>query len=373
MLSPRNTQMDAIRGVAIVLVVVAHAVTYSALQNHIETGIAHPLGGWIDPAAHASLTVSLIYSFHMPLFAFVSGYVLGLRPMPSPARMTEKKLLSLVVPSLAWAAVTYLVAAQWQLGRGFFPFVRDAVLLSGAGSLWFLQALFWCFVISSLVVAATPRPVWLVASICAVMLIGVVPASPSFIRNVAWLYPAFVGGIMLADPARSRQFWQHRRALLAAAPVVWLSMLALDWPIVLTGGFFTTAGPAIQRALGPIGSSLGMIVAEFASLTVRQVGAAAAIVFIVLATENIPLRLASPLAWLGCKSLGIYATHMLLMRQLALWLAVDDALLMLVVGGALSVTLTLALEQHPATAAVFLGRWPRAKLRSVFPTPQRSR
>lgn len=58
----RNTTIDILKGIAIILVVYGHVIQRSMSPYEID--------------AHLNPVFKLIYTFHMPLFFFLSGYAM---------------------------------------------------------------------------------------------------------------------------------------------------------------------------------------------------------------------------------------------------------------------------------------------------------
>lgn len=60
----RNTYIDLAKGVAIFLVVLGHCIQYGYSIDYYESR-----------AFFENIVFKIIYSFHMPLFALISGYL----------------------------------------------------------------------------------------------------------------------------------------------------------------------------------------------------------------------------------------------------------------------------------------------------------
>ncbi len=130
----RNARVDALRFVAIAMVVMTHVLN---LRWEFK----------LLPGAPE--TVRAMMSFNMPLFAFVSGFVLLGREGSHPVRFIRGKALALLVPYFAW------VAFEMPLRRSRSPRPRcdsraRAVDPRAGFQMWFLLVLFVCFVVFAL-------------------------------------------------------------------------------------------------------------------------------------------------------------------------------------------------------------------------------
>ncbi len=112
------------RGLAILLVVLGHAITYT--QPDFRTPVFTPM----------NMLAAFIYTFHVPLFCFVSGYVIFGRRISA-----EDKFLRLALPFLAWIPVSYLVDCYAVHAH---PSMQDMLqrAMHGQLGLWYLWFLF---------------------------------------------------------------------------------------------------------------------------------------------------------------------------------------------------------------------------------------
>lgn len=128
----RDEFLDIAKGIAIILVVIGHA-----LQS-----------GDFDE----KMGFKVIYSFHMPLFVFLSGAVASLWIKPkdiclglvknsqkSAARL-RRASVRLLLPFVCWTIIGYLINRR---SEGFESFMVK-VLMSPDWSLWFLVCIFHC-------------------------------------------------------------------------------------------------------------------------------------------------------------------------------------------------------------------------------------
>ncbi|MDQ1254605.1 MAG: acyltransferase [Euryarchaeota archaeon] len=131
----RLAWIDALKGFGILLVVFAHYMLPQALDTYI-------------------------FSFHMPLFFFVSGFVFNfVKYSESAANFIKRRFRSLIIPYFAFAVITLLfyflldelytpeVVSFKIFGAGIFHIVYSIIfsqttMISYNGPLWFLTCLF---------------------------------------------------------------------------------------------------------------------------------------------------------------------------------------------------------------------------------------
>ncbi|WP_254411882.1 acyltransferase family protein [Dyadobacter diqingensis] len=130
----RVAYIDHLKGISILLVVVGHFIQYNTIESK------------------DSRLFSFIYSFHMPLFMFISGYVAYLsineRIFQNYSSFLLKKIRSLLVPFFAWPL---LVDKLFFNGNfQFNPYPRFLELMEDPRTgLWFLWYLFFLTIIYS--------------------------------------------------------------------------------------------------------------------------------------------------------------------------------------------------------------------------------
>jgi fucose 4-O-acetylase-like acetyltransferase len=123
--------IDALKGLAILLVVFGHAFPENVINFH------------------DNIVFNFIYSFHMPLFMFLAGAV-AVYPIAIPAiSYLKKKFLALAVPFISWYVFDYFVTGSYHSIAVKAYFTR--VILSPDWGLWFLWILFlnYCLLVLS--------------------------------------------------------------------------------------------------------------------------------------------------------------------------------------------------------------------------------
>ena len=99
----RDNKFDFIKGILIILVVIGHAIQVLYGIDNKEV--------WYNPI------FNIVYTFHMPLFIFISGYFFSSSLKYSFSILLEKKATRLLVPTFIWSTVILLIwgtATEWQ-------------------------------------------------------------------------------------------------------------------------------------------------------------------------------------------------------------------------------------------------------------------
>ena len=91
-----------------------------------------------------NIATTWIYSFHMPLFFIISGFLLKLNKNKDTKSMILKKFKSLMVPYILFSIINivgfYLIKdLSYEVFKGN---IFNTITLFGIGALWFLPALF---------------------------------------------------------------------------------------------------------------------------------------------------------------------------------------------------------------------------------------
>lgn len=127
MIKERLLYVDIAKGLCILLVITGHILQYNFSGNGSDT------------------VFNFIYSFHMPVFMLLSGYVAALSQnkidLKSSICFIRKKFYSLAVPFYVWGLfVTPFVIKRVNL-ENFYPIAKELLTNPGSGA-WFIIVLF---------------------------------------------------------------------------------------------------------------------------------------------------------------------------------------------------------------------------------------
>lgn len=146
-------------------------------------------------------------AFRLEGFVFISGYiftfqVLERRKFESFSSLLTSKLQRLLIPSFIFS-IAYLLCFRNYTG------VANAVtkILGGAGHLWYLPCLFYCFLIQYLLLANKVRRSSCIALLAVMMLVSIVHLPLNLHKPLYYMTFFYGGGI----------FWQHSEKLKSKA------------------------------------------------------------------------------------------------------------------------------------------------------------
>lgn len=130
----RNVYGDCTKGILIFLVILGHCIQYGSGATYLNKELfwENKIFQWV-------------YSFHMPLFALISGYFLGGgRYKLHVKEFLLKQLKCLILPIFTWQLLYY------PLNYIFLNKTENFLLgylHSTYGCSWFLRGIFWCSMI----------------------------------------------------------------------------------------------------------------------------------------------------------------------------------------------------------------------------------
>lgn len=184
----RSAYLDFVKGIAIVLVELGHCIQYGSGQAVINTA-----------SFFEDKLFRLIYSFHMPLFMLVSGYVFFWSvSRRTPGQTAWRQIRGLLIPTVCWT-VTYRVYLQITALASGEPLSfawLEALPTEIWSSHWFFWAVLWCsFLVLAVRMWGQDR-LWLHGLFCA----GLLFVPNTLITNCfsyVFMYPYFVAGYAL--------------------------------------------------------------------------------------------------------------------------------------------------------------------------------
>lgn len=360
----RDLTVDALKGLAIVMVVVGHAIVHGGT---LYAGGADRIqvydGVWLLVRNASNPLLSLAYSFHIPLFAFVSGFVLWRQTLPPLFSQIRGRIRSLAIPYFAWFIVIYC------LHRGFFGSVSEFILalkavatnISAPGALWYLYTLFGCSLVVILL-ARLPKPEWvLLVSGVALPFVPefLPPVSASFLDtlHLKEVYPFVVLGYL--TPQHKAWIMRHRSCLALMGGLSFGLLAYLRYPV------HVPAAAAIEGVISWL-NHLDLPSAHLARV-VPKLSPFSAIAALYPGYTFLRGPMLGVQVWIGRRTLGIYATH----STIQFWLTtqgVNNWLLLFGLSLLISIGVTLMIEQVPYIRNILLG----SSSKPIFPAAAKS-
>ncbi len=177
----RIIYLDFIKGYAILLVILGHCIQYN-ITNGFDNNIIF----------------RYIYSFHMPLFMLVSGYITKYMSNIDFKHFLTKKTKHLIVPFLSWAIIGCLI-----YNRNIITTIKKLFFDPSNGGLWFLTTLFsLSLIICILNIISNKIKInfYILISIFSLFFVcagAICKTNILGIRSISWYYIFYVSGIIL--------------------------------------------------------------------------------------------------------------------------------------------------------------------------------
>lgn len=148
-------EISLVRPILILLLVLYHAFApYTNSWKAFDGFEENQIYWWIGKFA---------YSFMLPMFTFISGYVWAfqretLNRKDGLFSLCKKKFIRLYIPSLVFSII-YLLLYKLSPPKVSSICCVDYVLFifNGVGHMWFLPMLFWCFILCQLILMIPKR------------------------------------------------------------------------------------------------------------------------------------------------------------------------------------------------------------------------
>lgn len=324
---------DSLKGVLIILVVLGHAIQYTIGNECYENRL------W-----------NIIYSFHMPAFMAVSGY-LAFRLNSSAGGGNLRKFVSrrfrqLLIPFFLWTLVWAFIKGSISINVFF-----NYLLYPGSG-LWFLWVLFIINVI--FVLGSELSAKMRINQIYVILSIGFVLVALMTLFDIRVFGFQFVAYYFVFY---SLGFFLHKYEVqLIRKNIIFVTLLTIVW-FILAWFWQMHSVPVFLSALSMPNSILQYLY--------RFITAAIA-VYVIIAISPMLLNKDSlwniPFKWLGQVSLGIYAIHLTFMGMIVnsiriLELSpVSTILVAFLIGLSFSSMFVWVLKRSNITAKFMLGK-----------------
>lgn len=278
----RSLQVDAMRGLAILLVALGHSI-----QTNV-TDFDH------------NVIFRLIYAFHMPLFMFLSGYVSWRNVPINPLKYCWNKFLRLGVPFLSWYFIMYFM---FPVNRAI-PFYQYWLNLyrSPDYGLWFLWVLFLAQVVVA-IIKPFERFIGGLVVVLGYYLVNSIPFNVMGIGMLKWQFTFFFAGYAIARywPLIKRFEKPVREIALVGFPLLVFFWTRVEGPTFI---------PFLTRLLSGIPVPDGQRIINFVTSVYTYAVPFLGIAFTYFIVKGMKdIRPYAWLGWLGTVTLDIYVSH----------------------------------------------------------------
>lgn len=332
-----NPYLDVLKGFAILLVVLGHSVQSFAANGSYDNN-------WV---------FRVVYSFHMPLFMFLSGAAAAYSFRPMNFEFIKRKFYQLVVPFVAWYLLGYLLQGAYH--NTTLPSYIHKVVVSPDYGLWFLWALFLNFCCLAAIKRLT-KYMHLYAYPLVWLAIYAIPTGKYGIGLVKWHLPFFATGYLIF--LYRNKLARYRAAALTMSSIGF-PLLVASWHRLYSPSFVTdlsghlAARHLLLLRLGDIAAvNTYQIFVLFYNYLVPFCGIGFVYWLIKLWPNKYIYRF---LGLLGLYTLDVYVSHEYFFRFAIgkSWLEIISSFIL---GLSLSVALgVLVLRQVPLLSTLFLG------------------
>lgn len=173
MVKQRLHYLDALKGFLIILVILGHSIQYKIIDYQND------------------VLFRIIYSFHMPLFFLISGFLTYKERYD--ASMVKKRFVQCIIPFVSWAFLLPI----FELGR--YDIERTIKILTYPDNgLWFLYNLFFYCLVFNLSERWSNQKVkqeYLLLTICVLLYVLMVFLHTRFnVTQICWYLPFFAMG-----------------------------------------------------------------------------------------------------------------------------------------------------------------------------------
>ena len=227
-------EVVVIRPILIVLLVFYHAFAiYSGAWAPIEGLLEVPAYWWLD---------KLSYAFMLEMFVFISGFVFGYQVRTKGEAKLQAKVLfwgkfkRLMIPCVVFSLLYILLLSN--IGQPIQKTLYD--MLNGAGHMWFLPMLFWCFVGVWVIEKLRLKSRWVLPLLLFASMVSFL--SLPFRMGIALYYMVFfyVGFILQKEDVSLDRFYTLKHCLAATAAFLvlfpTLTLLKANLGSLIVGG-----------------------------------------------------------------------------------------------------------------------------------------
>lgn len=203
----RLNEVTLMRMILAILIVFMHSFT---CYNH----------GWREPAGFVEIPLykwlsRTSFAFTLEAFVFISGYLFAFQRITlnrniGCIKMIISKLKRLILPSIIFSAIYFTLFYSY---KGFGNMVYS--ILNGCGHMWYLPMLFWCFILTWLLLQIKMKEQYRALILLALYFCSFLPL-PFRMNNALSFLVFFYAGYLFYKNAEKIKSW------ITGKSVAWL-------------------------------------------------------------------------------------------------------------------------------------------------------
>lgn len=240
----RNTYLDVMKGIGILLVVLGHCIQYGSGS------------GYLDGAFFDNPVFKFIYSYHMPFFMLISGYLFAYSCEKKKwYELLIVKFKQLIIPLACFSVVSLLIAIVKEAAFGAsevisVTWIAKTLFQSFVYGPWFLWALWWCSLAVILVRRFFRDSVWIY--VLGTLLTFVLPDSYN-LQMYKFMWPFFLLAYLFCanDYQNKLKSFYTKKWMPVLLGVVFIGLLCFyNYDIYIYNSGFTVLGKDVLTQTG---------------------------------------------------------------------------------------------------------------------------
>lgn len=277
----RDHHIDALKGLTILLVLLGHSIQV----NNINFD--------------NNILFKVIYSFHMPMFMFLSGFILLTQLDHSFLSYLKKNAVRLVLPFFVWYLISYIILGFYK-NFSLINYLLDLMKSPDRG-LWFLWILFLNSIFLFGVLRISRYKNWQhwenYFVIGAILLSRTASSDFLGLAEVKQYFPYYAAGFFAC---KYLDVIKAKRKIIYTLALICFPVLVLSWK----RNEFPTFYPALVQLLS--GQKIARLIVSIYKYAISFMGIAFSSCILTCIKET---RFYWFLCWLGTLTLDIYVCH----------------------------------------------------------------
>ena len=214
----RDTTLDIAKGILIILVVLGHAIQYSFGKDYTQTG-----------EFFSNIVFKTIYSFHMPLFMLISGYLFYNSNKKNFKTLMVSKLVALGIPMFSYIILCNFVTELRYLWHydfiGFLLYILNQSYRGG--TMWFLFSLLLNITVLSIITRSIRNETLQYLLMFVVYIFTMFVPDSILLSEHKYMFPFFCIGYIMKGGEINIYNGDNKKITLIA--ITLLSIIAICW------------------------------------------------------------------------------------------------------------------------------------------------